>query len=390
MAVMLGFNHCALAGTVVRAGLCLVLLLGFSRMVAADPAAAARLAVFDIGSGSTRMLVVELETCSEAAPVVIHRSSVRLSFAGDLLASGGNRFSEQIRSEADAVMSELVARARALGAERLVGVATQAFRTAIDGQTLLDSWQQRYGLVARVISPEEEARLGYRLVADRFGAVPEGLLVWDIGAGSQQLVWHDRNTRNWQHVNSDLASVTFRDHALAVLERPAGAISPNPISSDEAERLVATLVEWLDAEQVAQVAAVVSAGFRVVGIGGVHGASLVNQLGLARGDPVDRMALSEALGRQLERSDEDIGGEYADTDVTNLILVGALMDQFGIDRYQVTGMDLTDALVLAMAADCRILPHPLSPSKSAMMMHVPVAGALPISWFRQDDLLNPW
>ncbi|TVQ41649.1 MAG: hypothetical protein EA370_01505 [Wenzhouxiangella sp.] len=342
-------NKCIAMGTwPVRAGLGLLLLVMAVQAVSAGQT----VAVFDIGSGSTRMLVAEVDACNGDLLTVRDRRSVRLSFAADLLESGAGRFSEEIKTEASSVMAELVELARGHGAEILVGIATQAFRSADNGSALLAQWQEELELVATVVTQEEEARLAFRFVASQLDDVASRLLVWDIGAGSQQLVWREPATRSWHHVNSDLASVSFRNRAMVVLGRPAGSRTPNPIDPEEVAHLVAELAQWLDADKAAAVAAVVSGGFEVVGIGGVHGASLVNQLGLAPGDDVTRSGVARALHQRLGLDDEEIGGDYADTDVTNLILVATLMDRFGIERYRIMGLDLTEALLLALAGTC--------------------------------------
>ncbi len=310
-------------------------------------------AAFDIGSGSTRLLVAELDACGGTMLNVLDRKSVPVPYAADLLESKNGEFSGAIRATADQQMAKLTSRASEHGAEVFVGVATQAFRSAGNSASLLDGWRRQLGLDVRVLSQDEEARLGYLLVAAKSEAEAEPLLVWDIGAGSQQLVWQEPSTGRWAHVNSDLASVTFRNRALAVLHRPAEQSSPNPIVEEEVARLQREVLEWLGSAAVDRVAAVVGAGYQVVGIGGVHGASLVNQLGLADGEPITRSALAQALAAQLGRTDEEIGGAYADTEVVNLILVSALMDLFGIEQYSVMGLDLTEALLLSLDESCQ-------------------------------------
>lgn len=328
-----------------------LLLLAFAPPAAAGPAFQT-VAAFDIGSGSTRMLVADVSLCGGQILAVRKSRKIRVPYASDLLHGDGRLFSEAIGQQASAAMADFSELAAEHGAERMVGVATQAFRQADNGQQLLDSWRQDFGLEIRIISQNEEARLAYRLVEARLGHSTDRLVVWDIGAGSQQMVWRDAPDGRWQYLNSDIASVSFRDRAIQQLQRPALSQSPNPINAEEARSLSGALSTLLDREDIAEVSAYLADGGHVVGIGGVHGASLVNQLGLQPGEEITRDGVQAALARQLGRTDQEIGGDYADTEVSNLILVGTQMDLYGIDRYQVMPMNLTEAVLLDLFEDC--------------------------------------
>ncbi|MCC5864831.1 MAG: hypothetical protein JJU31_06940 [Wenzhouxiangella sp.] len=338
------------------------MLLAGLLVITAVRAERTTVASFDIGSGTTRLLVAEVDPCNAAQPRIYERQSRRMSYGADLLDHQSDRFSPALMAEASATMQELIERAQVYQPDRIVAVATQAFRSAANGEELLDEWRQRWDLDARILSQEEEARLAYRLVLSRLAEAPQQLIVWDIGAGSQQLVWREPGSARWGHVNSRIASVSFRNRALEWLNRPPGRYSPNPLSVDEAEQLAAVLGEWINPDDSAVIRHLVKKGAMVVGIGGVHGASLVNQLDLAPGNDITRDAIAAALASQIGRSDQEIGGDYADTDVVNLILVGTLMDHFGMQSYRVMRMDLTEAVLLDLmpgsSADpgCKPLP----------------------------------
>jgi exopolyphosphatase/guanosine-5'-triphosphate,3'-diphosphate pyrophosphatase len=79
-------------------------------------------------------------------------------------------------------------RARALGAERVVVVATAAVRQAANGGDLVARLGAERDVVARVASGEEEARLTLLGAAWSLGPVPEPYCLVDIGGGSTELV----------------------------------------------------------------------------------------------------------------------------------------------------------------------------------------------------------
>jgi len=301
-------------------------------------------AAFDIGSGTTRMRVARYELCVDAPAQTLTRAAVPVPYAADLAESGSGEFSPELVQSAGAIMAELREQAESFGAEVLIGVATEAFRRADNGAALLQDWADQLGLEARVIDQHSEGRLAYGLVRSE-QPDDQRRLVWDIGAGSQQLVWRDAEDGGFQHFNSDLASVTLRNAALAVLDRAEGVTTPNPIAPDELPALVDLVENWVHADWPGTLADLLGDEARLVGVGGVHGASIVGQLGVPAGSIIRREQLGEVLARQLGRGDAAIGGPYADTDVTNLILVHTLLGLLDVDEYQATRGDLAEALI---------------------------------------------
>lgn len=313
----------------------------------AEPCEPLIVAVFDIGSGTTRMQVADIAKCRPDAPRSLVRHEVPLGFTADLAASGGGNFSDAMRDEALAALGDMVVAARALGAQRLHGVATAAFRRAENAAAVLDDWSQRFELKIDIIDQQSEGELAYRAI-ERALVEAQSLVVWDIGAGSQQLVWRDPHSGDFRHYNSRLAAVSFRELAVVGLARPNHWVSPNPISEEEAEglRLRLRLRELLHSKVPGELLEHIRAGAKVVGVGGVHGASLIGQAGLQPGDELTRSLLEKVLASRLGLDDSAIGGQYADTQVTNLILVLGLMEAYGIEAYRATRADLTDALLI--------------------------------------------
>jgi|GEM_PF-413031 len=323
----------------------LLLAPGWAAAADEDACPTRTVAVFDVGSGTTRVHVAEIAGCGEAGWQTLLRRDVAVGFAADLARQANGRFSAEIMQQASAAVEALVEAARAAGAEEFVGVATSAFRSAANAAELVAEWQDRFGLRVDIISQRDEGHLAYRLI-EAGQPQPGGLLVWDIGAGSQQLVWRCPDDGRFESFHSDLASISFRNLAIAELRRPPGTATPNPIGPDELARLAALVREQVGSEVPAELKQLIGDGARVVGVGGVHGASLIGQAGLRPGDELNAELLRRVLEGRLGLDDAAIGGAYADTQVTNLVLVLELMAVLGIDRYQATRADLTDALLV--------------------------------------------
>lgn len=146
------------------------------------PEGSRRVAVIDIGSNSTRLLVADVD--GGRVSVVERRSTVtRLGRGVDL---SGRLASEAIEA-ACAAVAPYVATVRELGAEAIDAVATSAVRDAENGGAFVAELRERFALSARVLDGEEEARLTY-LGATSETAPEVPTLVIDIGGGSTEMI----------------------------------------------------------------------------------------------------------------------------------------------------------------------------------------------------------
>ena len=101
-----------------------------------------------------------------------------------------------------------------LGAEGVVAVATSAMRDAENGQQLRDELVERFGIDARTISGDEEARLTFLgATAGRPAAMGETLVV-DIGGGSTELVVGTPGSAADFHVSTRMGSVRQTERHL--------------------------------------------------------------------------------------------------------------------------------------------------------------------------------
>jgi exopolyphosphatase / guanosine-5'-triphosphate,3'-diphosphate pyrophosphatase len=140
-----------------------------------------RVAVIDMGTNSTRLLVADVE--EGRVREVERRSTVtRLGRGVD---TSGQLASEAIE-EVCATVASYISLHEELGAERVVAIATSAVRDASNSAMFLAELRERFALDARILDGAEESRLTY------VGACAERpprdrTLVIDIGGGSTEL-----------------------------------------------------------------------------------------------------------------------------------------------------------------------------------------------------------
>ena len=142
----------------------------------------ARVAVVDIGSNSTRLLVADVED-GRVREVDRRTHVTRLARGVDL---SGGLAGEAIESVCE-VVGEFVGAYEELGAGAVDAIATSAVRDASNGDAFIAELRERFELDARILGGDEEALLTYR------GATAEAdprapVVVIDIGGGSTELV----------------------------------------------------------------------------------------------------------------------------------------------------------------------------------------------------------
>lgn len=144
-----------------------------------------KLAAFDVGSNTVLLLVVECG--ADGKPRVLADMS-RITRLGRGVDASGHLDPESAARTLDTI-AEFAEKARALGAEKIVGVATAALRDASDGSDFLARTRQRAGVTLEIISGQTEAQLSYLSTRKGLGLSPaEQLLIVDIGGGSTELI----------------------------------------------------------------------------------------------------------------------------------------------------------------------------------------------------------
>lgn len=155
---------------------------------------ARRFAVLDLGSSSFHLLVADAEPGGAIHRVGSERVMLRL---GAMITDGG----KISRSAADAAVStvlEMRGDAREAGAQRVLAVATAALREARNGREVVERLSEAIGERVRVLSGEEEARLIFRAIGQRYALGPRRALGIDLGGGSLELALGARGAVAWE------------------------------------------------------------------------------------------------------------------------------------------------------------------------------------------------
>jgi exopolyphosphatase/guanosine-5'-triphosphate,3'-diphosphate pyrophosphatase len=204
---------------------------------------ATRVAVVDIGTNSTRLLVAEVE---DGRVTELERRTTVTRLGEGLEASG--RLSDAAIARVSEALADYRETLDRLGAEHVVAVATSAMRDAANGPEFRDEILRRFGIEARTISGDEEARLTF--LGATAGRDPGAeTLVIDIGGGSTEYVTGHPGSDPDFHVSTRMGSVRHTERhlhgdppasaELAALAEDARSIVDTDVPADVRERVEA-------------------------------------------------------------------------------------------------------------------------------------------------------
>jgi exopolyphosphatase / guanosine-5'-triphosphate,3'-diphosphate pyrophosphatase len=168
-----------------------------------------RVAVIDIGTNSTRMLVADVARGRLVAELDRQTEVTRLGEGVDVT----GRLSAEAMNRVLETCARYRERIDGLRPERVVAVLTSAVRDAANGEDFREEMRRRFGFEAQVISGEREARLTY-LGATSWRGHDGPLLVLDIGGGSTELVVGAGDDVDF-HVSTQIGSVRFTERYLS-------------------------------------------------------------------------------------------------------------------------------------------------------------------------------
>jgi exopolyphosphatase/guanosine-5'-triphosphate,3'-diphosphate pyrophosphatase len=144
-----------------------------------------RIAVVDIGSNSTRLLIADVAGGRVTAELERRSKVTRLGAGVD----ADGRLSEEAIERVYATLEEYRSAIDEHGADRALAVLTSAVRDAANGREFAHTVEQRYGLTPHVLTGDQEARLTFLgATSERDPDDDTPTLVIDIGGGSTELV----------------------------------------------------------------------------------------------------------------------------------------------------------------------------------------------------------
>ncbi len=278
-------------------------------------------AVIDIGTNTTRLLVAERE---DGDVVELERRTTITSLGKGVDATG--RLSDEAMdrvAEAIAAYREIIDR---VGAERVVAVATSAMRDAENGPEFHDYLLEKFGVDARTISGDEEARLTF-LGATAGRNDDRETVVIDIGGGSTEYVVGRSGGEPSFHTSTQMGSVRFTERFL----------NSDPPASSELQELAEAVRETVP--DVSAEHAIAVAG-TATSLAAIDGAEEVHGYRLPLGALERITAMLAGMPVEERRNVKGLHPDRAPTIVAGAVILTESVRSLGMDEVEVSDRDL--------------------------------------------------
>ncbi len=331
-----------------------------------------RRAIFDIGSGSTKLLYALVNHCEKKIENVIHQNFIPVPYQESLDASDNGTLDEKVTETGLQAIRTLLAdcHKKQGPVDEAYGVATAAFRQAKNGHSVLKKFEEKTGVKVAIIDQEGEALLGH-ISVEREQADPlTPPVVWDIGGGSQQIIAKDATGR-FISLSGAVATETFKKMLIEELHNHDSTLisTANPIGKEnisDAFEIAHNILAFPARHTTTLYRYMEQAKHQVVGIGAVHDAIVK----VIRNDSTTytKVELMEAVQKYADYTDEQLMGVAHDTHrkfagnlLSNIILVYAMMEAFHIDQVTVKSINASDALLLDGLESDYLKPRTIQP-----------------------------
>ncbi|MFZ0088261.1 MAG: Ppx/GppA phosphatase family protein [Solirubrobacteraceae bacterium] len=302
-------------------------------------------AVVDIGSNSTRLLIAELH--DHALRELVRHSHVTRLGAG---VDADGRLREDAMERVFATLEGYRAEIDAHDCEHAVAVLTSAVRDSANGEEFADAVHERYGLEAHVLTGDEEAELTYLGAnSERDPDDRTPTLVLDIGGGSTELV-----------IGSGTDVVFHVSTQAGVVRQTERWLRDDPPTQEELDELAADVRRILgdavpDSRRASVEQAIAVAG-TATSLGAIAQRLEPYDPERVHGYLVSARECERILGElsrmtvETRRAVPGLHPDRAPTIVAGVVIFREVLRQFGLERIEISEHDILRGAALRLTA----------------------------------------
>ena len=317
-----------------------------------------RVAVVDIGTNSTRLLIAEVEPADGPLEELLRRSQVTRLGAG---VDSAGRLSE---AASERVFRTLAAYRREIdnyGCEANLAVLTSAVREASNGDSFAERVRADYGLDAHVLSGEEEAQLTFlgamsgRAEGERVGARTPTVVI-DIGGGSTEFIAGIGHTAGF-HVSLPVGVVRMSERHIH--SDPPAAAQLQSLALDAR----AVFLEGLPATERAPVEHGIAVGGTATSAAAIDQALDPYDPARVHGYTLPLATIELLLARMAEMTEEErrvlvgLDPDRAPTIVAGMVVLSEALRAFELDQVEVSEHDILHGGALRLAGAAGAAPQ---------------------------------
>lgn len=305
----------------------LVLVLFYLLEIPSLQAEIVRRAAVDIGSGTTKLTIGDINTDTNQIVNILYQSIEPIELRRDLAANTDGYLSKNIEEQLISTFKEMKAKTRQYTPQQWFGIGSSVFRTAKNGQQLLSRLKTDVDVTIRLVSHVEEGEIGFNSAVAASKMNPEQVISWDSGTGSFQIATLIEG--NIEVYGSEFGGVPALEALFVNRKQPFNQhLSPNPVTLIEASKLVKTIIaklpaipQWLKTKE----------NKKIVGIGGIRSIFSLAEIAIGKSS-YTKDQVWEAISKLCGSTDEQLAQFPEPKDaIVELILLYSVMTHCDID-----------------------------------------------------------
>lgn len=303
-----------------------------------------RRAAIDVGSGSTKVTIADVNATDEKIVSVIFEHSFPVPYQAFLESSYDGSFNESICDLGMKTFREIKEISDDYRVEKIAGVATAAFRDAINGDRFVHEIYAETDILLSIIPQREEGTLAFFSGVEASDHDPEKLIVWDIGTGSFQMTTMNSSDELSVFMGG-VGSIPFKNYIIDLIQdKNSDEISsPNPMSQEDVKnadiyaRSLGRKAYPIIKDKIKQPET------KLIGIGRLFS----NSIGpIGKDGIILRKDLRAFIEESVGLTDEELNNPYANVDVSNAILVLAFMKALHIHEIDIVDTKSTRGMLI--------------------------------------------
>lgn len=307
-----------------------------------------RRAAIDIGSGSTKVAIADVDNETNQIVDILIETSFSVPYQASLDRSDEGTFDKETKAMGLKVFKEIKEITDQYQVKRIVAIATSAFRKANNIKNFISVIKQETNIQVEVISQREEGEIAFFSAIASNECEREKAVVMDIGTGSLQITTLNSEKELTVYMGEQMGSVAFKNYIIAVIQEHDldETLTPNPITEEDLKK-ADSYARAFGRKAYLIIKEKIQENSVVIGIGRLFYHSI--RPIASEGDVITRNGLRKYIESSLNKTDEELNNPFAHVDVSNCILTLAIMKSLHIQ--EIKPIEATSTLGLLVSPD---------------------------------------
>lgn len=307
-----------------------------------------RRAAIDIGSGGTKLTIADVDSDSNLIMDIKLDTSFSVPYQASLDRSSDGTFDKETCELALKTFKQIKELTNEYQVKKIAAIATSAFRKSNNSNQLVADIKKLTNIHVKVIPQREEGEIAFFSALSNGNASQNDAVVLDVGTGSLQLTTRNEKGNLSVYMGEHMGSVAFKSFIIDTIQGKnlETTLSPNPVSFEEL-RLADRYVRSFARKAYPIFKEKIKTSGSVMGIGRLFYHS-VRPIAAEDG-VITRKGLRKFIYDSLNKNDDELNNPYAHVDVSNCILVLAMMKALHIQEIHPIDTTSTRGMLISPA-----------------------------------------